>query len=118
MKAALIVLFALVLGGAAAASPCGDRIAQLQSRYDAHPIIAGSGPVGAAPSAAESETATLHHQPAPATDADATAPAMSPASIRDARFRNEMEMARAAEHSGDAAGCEAATTQAERALNP
>lgn len=117
MKAYLYALLALPLATGALASPCGDKLKQLQSRYDAAPIISGSGPVGTPATGAETAEARLHHQPAAANPADANAAPLSQASIRDARFRNAMAEAQAADDSGDAKTCETSMRQAEQALN-
>ena len=120
MKTLTILAFAAALAsGSALASPCSDKIADLQKRSDAAPIVQGAAPAPAptgATGAAETVSAKLHHQPAPASPADAADPALSPASIRDARFKNEIERAQAALHSGDEANCEAAAARAGQAL--
>jgi len=116
MKALILVVAALSFAGTAAASPCGEKIAALQKRYDAAPLVAGSPPVGAAPDAAESTGAKLHHQPAAASPADANDSPLSDASVKDAQFRDAMEQARAADDSGDAATCQASVATAARLL--
>jgi hypothetical protein len=115
MKAVLLALAALPLAGGAFASPCGDKIASLQKRYDAAPIVAGAAPVsGPAGGAAETASAKLHHQPAAASPADAKDPAMSQASVRNAQFRDYMTEAKAADDSGDASTCESSVAKAQR----
>ena len=117
MNVPILALTALTLAGAAQASPCGDKIASLQSRYDA---ASPPGEAAAATVAAGAETtaAKLHHQPAPASDADANAAADSPASRRSAKFKVAIEEARAADHAGDVATCEVSVARAETALSP
>ncbi len=116
MKAMIVALTAISVAAPAAAGPCAEKIAALQSRYDAAPLAQGEAPVDNGAGGAETATAKLHHQPAPANAADADDPAMSAQSIRDARFKVAMEEATAAEDSGDEATCEAAAARAERAL--
>ena len=112
MKALYLALGALCLAGAAQASPCAKQIAALEAQHK-------SGPAPTAGSAAESVAATLHRQPTvasvegagPAADA-----ANSKQAERDAHFEIEIEQAKAAEDSGDVAGCEAAVGEARKAL--
>jgi len=118
MKTILLALAAISLAAPAAAGPCAEKIARLQSRYDAAPLAKGAEPLGGLAPAAETAGAKLHHQPAPASAADADDPAMSAQSIRDARFKVAIDEARAAEDSGDEPTCEAAAARAERALSP
>ena len=117
MKALILVVAALSFAETALASPCGEKIAALQKRYDAAPLASGSPPVAAAPDAAESTGAKLHHQPTPASPADANESPLSDASVRDAQFRDAMEQARAADDSGDAATCEQSVATAQRLLS-
>ena len=108
MNVPILALSALALAGAAQASPCGDKIAKLESRYEAAaPVASGT----------ETTAAKLHHQPTPASIGDASADADSPASVRDARFKVAIEEARAADHAGDASICEGAVARAEAALS-
>ena len=116
MKSLVPFLFALGLCGAAQATPCGDRIAELQQRFDSAPPLAGSQTKSETP-ASTTVDAKLHHQPAPADGADAAAPADSPASRRDGAFKVRIEEARAADHAGDEATCEKAAAAAEGALS-
>jgi hypothetical protein len=116
MKTILLALAAVALAGPAAAGPCAVRIAQLQARYNAAPLLKGAEPFDKGVTGTETAAALLHHQPTPASTADADADALSPASVRNARFKIEIEQAIAAEHAGDEATCEASATQAERAL--
>jgi hypothetical protein len=117
MKILAMALGAMAFAQAAAASPCGDRIAKLQAQYDAaKPAAAADVPVGAAGVAAETTQARLHHQPSAATPGDALNSPNSEAALRNARFRNDMFNAQAAEDSGDVAGCEAALAAAQKEL--
>jgi hypothetical protein len=109
MKRVIIALGALVFAQAAAASPCGDKIARLQSRSSAASATTTSG------GAAESADAKLHRQPAAAAGS-VSGSADSEAALREARFQNDLFNAQAAEHSGDMAGCEAAAAAAEKEL--
>ena len=117
MNVPILALLALTLAGAAQAGPCGDKIARLQARYDSAPPVAEAQ---TAPVATASETtgAKLHHQPAPASGADANAAADSPASVRSAKFKVAIEEAIAADHAGHADICETAAARAESALSP
>jgi len=112
MRFLLIAVGALVFAQSAAASPCGDRIARLQA--EAGGASAATDTASTAGSAAETEAAKLHHQPTAATAGDASSPADSDATLRNARFQNDLFQAQAANDSGDAAACEAAVTAAER----
>jgi hypothetical protein len=114
MKALYLVLGALCLGGAAEASPCAQQIAALEAQHK-------SGPAPGAGSASESAAALLHRQPTAASVNGAGAAADSADSKRadrDAHFEIEIEQAKAAQDSGDVAGCEAAVAQARKALAP
>ena len=116
MNVPLFALLALTLAGAAQASQCGEKVARLQARYDAAPPVAGAQP---APGAAGAETTAGNctASPSPASGADANAAADSPASLRDAKFKVEIEEARAAD-ADDAATCDSAAARAESALSP
>jgi hypothetical protein len=114
MKCLLIGLGALVIAHAAAASPCGDRIAKLQARSDAA-ATSPSDTTSTAGSAAETADAKLHHQPTVAAGS-VNASADSEAALRNARFQNDLFNAQAAEHSGDMAACESAANAAEKEL--
>jgi len=112
MKSLLIAIGALVFAQSAAASPCGDRIAKLQA--EAGSRASATDTTSTAGSATETADAKLHHQPAAATAGDAGSAADSEATLRNARFQNDLFQAQAANDSGDAAACEAAVTAAER----
>ena len=117
MKPLFLILTLLALATPALAGPCAEKISQLQSRYDSAPLAQGEAPVPTGtPAAGESTAAKLHHQPAPASAADANDPAMSESTTRDAQFKVAMEEATAAEHSGDEPTCETAAARAEHAL--
>ncbi len=116
MKALVIFAGALVLANAAAASPCGERVNALESRFNAAPPVAGAQPAGTDATAVETTGAKLHHQPGAASAADADASADSASSRRSAHFKVLIEQARAADDSGDAKECEASATEAEKAL--
>ncbi len=112
MKSLYLVLGALCLAGAAQASPCGNQIAALEAQHK-------SGPAPGGGSASESVDAMLHHQPTASAVGGAGAAADSADSKRadrDAHFEVEIEQAKAAEDSGDVAGCEAAIAEARKAL--
>jgi hypothetical protein len=112
MKAHFLLFGALCFAGAAQASPCAKQIADLEARHK-------SGPAPDAGSAGESVDAMLHHQPTANSVGGAGAAADSVDSKqadRDAHFEIEIEQAKAAEDSGDVAGCEAAVREARKAL--
>ena len=93
-----------------------EKIAALQARYN------GSKPFGqptpaAEPAAPESTGAKLHRQPTTPSVAGADAAADSEAARKSPHFPVKIEEARAAEHSGDWRGCEAAG-DAATALSP
>ena len=117
MKVLMFVVAALPFAETATASPCGEKIAALQRRYDAAPLASGAQPVDAPATGAETTGAKLHHQPAPASAADAKDPALSDLSVRDAQFKDAMEQAKAADDSGDVATCQASARTAERLLS-
>ena len=111
MKSLYLVLGALCLAGAAQASPCGKQIAALEAQHKSGPAPGGG--------AGESVDAMLHHQPTASAVGGAGAAADSADSKRaerDAHFEIEIEQAKAAEDSGDVAGCEAAVAEARKAL--
>jgi len=115
MKIHLLALVALVFAPAAQASPCKARIDALQARFNAAPPVEGAAPVGGT-AAPETADAKLHRQPTAASAADGGAAPDSPQTLRDARIRNRLFDAQAAENSGDVAACEAAVAAAEREL--
>jgi hypothetical protein len=117
MKAIVIALCGLALAGAAHASPCGQKIAALQTRF-AHTHATGDAAPDLAGTAPETAAARLHHQPTEGSVTAAEGQADSSASQRAAHFQVEIEEARAAEDSGDVRGCEAAVAQAEKSLAP
>ncbi len=110
MKALFLAFGALCLAEAAQASPCAKQIADLEARHKS-----GSAPdIG---SSGESVDAMLHHQPTASSVGDAGADSVdSKQAERDAHFQIEIEQAKAAENSGDVAGCEAAVAEARKAL--
>ena len=112
MKSLLIAVGALVFAQSAAASPCGDRIARLQAQAGGASAV--TDPASTSGAGAETADAKLHHPPAAATAGDAGSAADSEATLRNARFQNDLFQAQAANDSGDAAACEAAVTAAER----
>ena len=116
MKLVLIAIVALALASSASASPCADKIAKLQARFDAS-APAAANPIGGA-TAPESDAAKLHHQPTAATAGDASGSPDSETTLKRARFQNDLFNAQAAEHSGDVKGCEAAVAAAEKDLAP
>ena len=115
MRTLIAALALLAFAPAAGASPCKARIDALQARFNAAPPTPGAAPIGGA-AATESADAKLHHQPTAASAADAGTVADSPQTLRDARVRNDLFDAQAAEDSGDVAACEAAVAAAEKEL--
>ena len=119
MKAYLIVLGALLLAPAAQASPCTERLASLQARFDKQPHSAVSSP-DVAGTAAETTGAKLHHQPTvgavEGAEAHANASPDSLSAERSAHFQVLMEQAKAAADSGDERECQASANEAEKAL--
>ena len=112
----LAALGAALLAAPAAASPCGDRIAELEKRFgDNTPAVEAAKPdlKGSAP---ETTGAMLHHQPTAGSVAGAQASADSPDAVRAAKFQVAIEQARAADHSGDAKECEASANEAQKQL--
>jgi hypothetical protein len=103
-------IFVLLVCEAAVAGPCTAEIDKTQARIDA----ALDRQAGAGNTAAESTAATAHHQPTPETIAAAEKALGEGASIRDALAA--LEIARAADAQGDAAGCRAAILSAQKAL--
>lgn len=117
MKALILALGAFAFSQAAAASPCGERIAALETRFNAAPPAAGAQPIGTGGAAAvETTGAKLHHQPGAASAPDADLSPDSEASRRSAHFKVLIEQARAADNSGDARECEASANEAAKAL--
>lgn len=109
-------LAAGLVAAPAAASPCGERVAALEKRYEsAHGDAAASKPdlQGSAP---ETIGAMLHHQPTVGSVASAESSADSPEATRNAKFQVYIEQARAADDSHDAKECEASANEAEKAL--
>jgi hypothetical protein len=117
MKAFVLGLSVLAFAGAAQASPCSEKIAALQSRYETAKAagVVTPGPDATAP---ETTSAKLHRQPTVGSVAHAEAKADTEADQREAHFQIKMDEARAAENSGDARTCEAAVAEAEKSLTP
>ena len=113
MSAALAACLTI---SAAAASPCGQRIAALEKRYDSAGGNAAAAKADLKGSAPETTGALLHHQPTAASVAGAESAADSPAAVRRAQFQVMIEQARAADHANDAAECAASANEAEKAL--
>ena len=125
MKTIFIALGAIAVAGAAQASPCGDRVAALEQRYNQthEGGVSGAGPSLGQSSAlagtgAESTGAKLHHQPTEGSVENAAKRADSPSVERDAKFQVAIEEARAAADSGDTASCERSAAAAERLMTP
>ena len=101
------------------ASPCGERITELERRFNAM-SPAGETAEAAKPdlqgTAPESTGAMLHHQPTTGSVATAEQSADSPQAVRAAKFQVMIEQARAADHSNDAKECEASANEAEKSL--
>jgi len=94
------------------AGPCSKEIADAQATYDARlDAAAASGPT-----APESTSATLHHQPTPNSVAHAEAQVgdISPANAQ--AFSEQMARAREADEAGNEKACEQALEEAGRAL--
>jgi hypothetical protein len=117
MKFLAIGFCALAFAQGAAASPCADRIAKLQARFDAAAPAQGAKPLDA-PSAPTTADAKLHRQPSAASVGDANASADSPTTLKHARFQNDIFRAQAAENAGDISECMAAASDAEKDLAP
>ena len=119
MKALVVALCGVAFAGVAQASPCAERIAALQSRYDQLQAAGAAEPAPDAPDATapESTAAKLHRQPTAASVAHAETKADTEAEDKAAHFQIEIEQARAAEDSGDVKTCEAAAAEAEKALS-
>ncbi len=118
MKSAWIGLGALAFASAAAASPCADKIVKLQARFNA------MQPAGTAPaepqtsrSSAETTAAKLHREPTTAVIPDVAPTTNSETALHNARFRNNLFDAQAAENAGDVRGCEAAVAAAEKEIS-
>ena len=116
-RAVFSVLFVpLALGfvasGAALAGPCTVEILKTQERADAklHRKAAEG------PSASQSDFATSHQQPTPATIAQAEKALGEGQAIRAAL--DALDRARAADLKGDASVCQAELQVAENALKP
>ncbi len=117
MRWTILAAFAAGLAAVpAAASPCGERVAALEKRYEAttgapaatRPDLQGTAP--------ETTGALLHHQPTAASVAGAETSADSPEATRRAKFQVFIEQARAADDSNDAKECEGSANEAEKAL--
>ena len=113
MSAALV---AGLVASPAAASPCGQRIAALETRYEAANANAAAAKPDLQGTAPESTGARLHHQPTAASVAGAQTSVDSPEVVRRAKFEVMIEQARANDHSGDAKECEASANEAEKSL--
>jgi hypothetical protein len=120
MKPFVLALCGFALVGAANASPCGEKIAALQQRYDKLQSagVVSPDPAVSGATAPETTGALLHHQPTAASVAGAENSADSRAATKAAKFQVDIEQARAAEDSGDFQGCESAAADAEKALTP
>jgi hypothetical protein len=117
MKSAILATCILAIAGVAEASPCSEKVAALQARFQSeHP--SGATTPGTDADAAESTSAKLHRQPTEASVAGAEAKADSSAEQRSAHFQIEIEQAQAAADSGDEAECEKSAAEAQRALAP
>jgi hypothetical protein len=117
MKSFILATCILAIAGAAEASPCSEKVAALQARFEAeHP--SGAATPGTDADAPESVAAKLHHQPTEESVAGAESKADSAAEERSAHFQIEIEQAQAAADSGDEAECERSAAEARRALEP
>jgi len=117
MKSFILATCLLAVAGVAVASPCSERVAALQARFEAeHP--SGAASPGTEADAPESVAAKLHHQPTEESVAGADSKADSAAEARSAHFQIEIEQAQAAADSGDEAECEKSAAEAQRALMP
>jgi hypothetical protein len=117
MKSFILATCILAIAGVAEASPCSQKVAALQARFEAeHP--SGAASPGTEADAPESIAAKLHHQPTEESVAGAESKADSAAEERSAHFQIEIEQAQAAADSGDEAECERSAAEAQRALMP
>jgi len=117
MKCFVLATCILAIAGVAEASPCSERVAALQARFQAeHP--SGAASPGTEADAAETTAAKLHHQPTEESVANAESKADAAADARSAHFQIEIEQAQAAADSGDEAECEKSVAEAQRALAP
>jgi hypothetical protein len=117
MKSVILATCILAIAGVAEASPCSEKVAALQARFQAeHP--SGAAAPGTEADAPESTAAKLHRQPTEASVANAESKADSSAEQRSAHFQIEIEQAQAAADSGDEAECEKSAAEAQRALAP
>jgi hypothetical protein len=111
-----VALAAGLVATPAMASPCGQRVAALQKRYE----TAGGNGAAAKPdlqgSAPQTTGAMLHHQPTQGSVAGAERSADSPDAVRSAKFQVMIEQARAADNANDAKECEVSANEAEKAL--
>jgi len=104
------VIFLLFAYRAAVAGPCTAEIDKVQAQIDA----ALDRQAGAGKAGSEGAAATAHHQPTPESIAAAEKALGEGASIREALAA--LEIGRAADDRGDAAGCRAAVANARKAL--
>jgi hypothetical protein len=119
MKTTILACAAILMAGPAMASACGDRIAELEKRFNAQ-SPAGESAEAAKPdlqgTAPESTGAMLHHQPTTGSVSNAEQSADSPQAVRAAKFQVMIEQARAANDSNDEKECEASANEAAKAL--
>ena len=94
------------------AGPCSKAISDTQAAWDAKlDAAAASGPT-----APESTSATLHHQPTPNSVAHAEAQVGDISPENTATFNDAMARARAADESGNEKACRQALDEAGQAL--
>jgi len=102
----------LLSTGPSLAGPCTKALADAQAAYDARLDQAAA----AGPTATESTSATLHHQPTPNSVAQAEVRVGDISPARAQAFSDAMARGSAADEAGDRKTCEAALAEADRAL--
>jgi hypothetical protein len=95
------------------AGPCSKEIAETQAAFDAKLATAAAN----GPSATESTSATLHHQPTPATVAHAEAQLGDISSENAEIVTRALERAQDADLIGDATACQQQLAEAKEALH-
>lgn len=111
LKRVLGTIVLLISTPVAYAGPCTDAIEAMQSRLDERLAIATAD----APSAPESTSATLHHQPTP--DSIAAAEASLGAGVATQQAAAALARARTADAAGNKTACQQALADADSALS-
>ena len=110
------ILAACLAAAPAAASPCGDRIAALEQRFESTTGDAAAAKPDLQGTAPETTGALLHHQPTVGSVEGAEKSADSPEAVKRAKFEVYIEQARAADNASDPKECEASLREAEKAM--